>query len=895
MSFIACVNEKVNAGILSKKQLQSLEKKFEETKQRYMRSMGDEQAATQAARKVIDLEKTIIADKKRNQIRSAVVQDRLRKVLSEAASERGVKFDTAVNDLLQMVHAKRGKILGDFLQGLDEFANKHKTKFAGLTRNDEGLIDVMMELLGKKTDNAEAAEFAVVLRKSLDVSHARYKNAGGIIGRLDNYTPQVDNATLIKEATFDEWYNFKRDLLDVDRMIDVETGLPISEEKLLAVMKQDYETIVTDGRSQVQNAVNTEGDHFGFGVEVSQTRMSSRFYHFKDADSFKLYNDKYGSGDRGLFDAIFNQLEAYARDTAILEELGPLPNSTMRMLDKEMGERGVGPNKRKLSRGMYNVLTGFIDSSVGHNLVTRTVANLQNIFSAAYLGSAPVSAMGDVTFMAAAANQSGLKATKVIQQYGKLINPANGEHRRIAEKAGYIADTIRGSILSEVRFTGENMGGPVTSWLSQFTNRASGLHAMTKAAGDAPVMVMHMELADLMKAGTKWEGIEQGLKEALEAHDISKSDWELMSKAELWAAREDMPWLRPEEIAAVKDIKEGDLIRARAEVEFEMRQKVIDDLRTKEGDLTISEFDIDEELKKRLKTESLDDRVNKRADANAFKRSMEVSDKLGVMLQNLRDLATNEPRLMTQTITKGAFLGDARGGTLLRMVASSVSQFKSFSITVLLNHIMPVFRGNRSLTMRGSLSGKQRARQLAWVSAGASMMGAVALQMEQIVKGKDFHDMSAENWRFWGASYAKSGGLGLFGDYLFKDYSRFGRDPLTESLGPTIGFMSDFMRTFKGSLDKSLEDDSGKAWDAFKRNTFQLVRRNIPAQNLWYSRLALERLVFDQMESMIDPKFEQRVQRMENKMMKESGQEYFWGRGETSPDRAPEVSERPDR
>ena len=82
------------------------------------------------------------------------------------------------------------------------------------------------------------------------------------------------------------------------------------------------------------------------------------------------------------------------------------------------------------------------------------------------------------------------------------------------------------------------------------------------------------------------------------------------------------------------------------------------------------------------------------------------------------------------------------------------------------------------------------------------------------------------------------------------------------------------MRTFKGNLDRTID---GKDVN-LKRDALKLVKRYMPAGNLWYSRLVLERLVFDALEEMADPKIHSKRRSQERRLKKESGQKYWWKR-----------------
>ena len=818
MAFLDCLEAKVKEGLLTKGQLERLENKFESRVAQYRNSMGNEQAAAQAAADIVEAEGLLLAEKKRNEINAALAQQRIVAQLDEFAAT-GRPYDEGVRNLLERSLVRKNSIMKQHLANLDEFIDAFRSKFAGLYRRTDGIVNVVEELLGKQTANAEAKQFAGGVRRMFDNAHARYKASGGIIGKLDNYFPQVHERKLLEAVTFEEWHNFIRPRLDTDKMIDFETGLPFNEEKLVRVMEEDYLGIVSGGKADLQKRAAEGKQTFGVGSEISQRKMASRFYHFKDADSFLEYNDKFGVGESGLFDTILNHVEALSRDTAILEVMGPRPNAMMRHLNLQMAAHDVGANRQKWTNGMYDVLTGFVDSSAGESPMFSAIGNLQNLFSAAYLGSAPISALSDATFISMASKFNGMNGAKALARYGKLLNPANAKDRALAKRSGYIADVARGRALGDARFTGESLGGKATTWLAQFTNRASGLAAMTKAAADAVSLEFEATLAELADAGTTWGKLDDAFRNILEAHDITREDWGVIMRAGKLEPERGVKFLTSNEISLVKGI---------------------------EPDVALN-----------------------------------IATKIDDVSFTLRQLATNEPTLRTRSITTGAFAtDDARRGTAARAILSSFTQFKGFPITVMFTHLLPSLREAQT----GNLS------RLGFMTVGTTVLGALAMQMKQVAVGKDFRD--PEDWRFWGAAMLQGGGLGLFGDFFFSDYSRFGRNISEEITGPAVGFANDILRTFNGNLNRIIEDDTGKSWDKFRRDTFNLAKRNLPAVNLWYSRLVVERLLLDEIEKVVDRNFEKNTRRLERRIFKDTGQKYFWRKGEALPRRAPEVAER---
>ena len=63
----------------------------------------------------------------------------------------------------------------------------------------------------------------------------------------------------------------------------------------------------------------------------------------------------------------------------------------------------------------------------------------------------------------------------------------------------------------------------------------------------------------------------------------------------------------------------------------------------------------------------------------------------------------------------------------------------------------------------------------------------------------------------------------------------------------------------------------------------------MPGRSLWYARLAMERLIFDQLEAAIDPNAAQSFRRIEQGARRDYGQRFFWKPGKTPPERGPDL------
>lgn len=237
-----------------------------------------------------------------------------------------------------------------------------------------------------------------------------------------------------------------------------------------------------------------------------------------------------------------------------------------------------------------------------------------------------------------------------------------------------------------------------------------------------------------------------------------------------------------------------------------------------------------------------------------------LGDRILEMIQSETDFA-----VPTATVRARSALNVDRPGTWMGEIARSAVLFKSFGISMLMTH------GRRMIEQEGF----NRLKYAASLAITTTLMGALAMQLKDVSKGKDPRPM--DDPRFWGAALLQGGGLGIFGDFITSTESRFGSG-LGETLaGPVVGLASDI---------------GGLGWEAFKeapnygRQTTKMLKRYLPGGSLWYSRLAFERTMLDQMQLWLDPDADEAFDRMERHAEK-TGQEHWWEPGDRSPEREP--------
>jgi hypothetical protein len=258
--------------------------------------------------------------------------------------------------------------------------------------------------------------------------------------------------------------------------------------------------------------------------------------------------------------------------------------------------------------------------------------------------------------------------------------------------------------------------------------------------------------------------------------------------------------------------------------------------------------------------------------SEAVKR--DITRKTLEFTKDVANMAVPMPDARSRAITTGGLQRGTPAGETFRTIA----QFKGFPISVLLQH------GYAGMAQASRLG---RMRYLGQLMVTTTVMGALALHLKEISKGRDALPM--DNATFWVRAWTQGGGLGLYGDFIkagLYGSNRFGENLITSLLGPTAGTVNDIVGLTFGQLGEVIE---GKP-NNFGADAAFVVERYTPVlSSLWYARLAFERMVVDSLRHGVDPDAMAKDMRKQQRLRRETEQGYWWKPGATSPHRLPEI------
>lgn len=205
-----------------------------------------------------------------------------------------------------------------------------------------------------------------------------------------------------------------------------------------------------------------------------------------------------------------------------------------------------------------------------------------------------------------------------------------------------------------------------------------------------------------------------------------------------------------------------------------------------------------------------------------------------------------------------------RAGTFKGELLRSIFLFKSFPHAMFKRHI------SRGLQSYDGWQGK--AGYLAMLLAMQTLFGAIALEVNDVVSGRDprtLNPLEEKGPRNLIAAILKGGAFGVYGDFLFEEAGASGRSPVETLAGPVASTVAGFAALTQGNMVQFLrgEETHGGA------ELVKFLRGITPGSNLWYLKAATDHLIFNQMQEFFSPGY---LAKAQARAYRNAGTTYWW-------------------
>lgn len=654
------------------------------------------------------------------------------------------------------------------------------------------------------TGSDPALKIARAIDKVKRASIARENRAGAHIRLLPGHiVRQSHDMHRIRRAGFEAWRDFILPRLDADRTFE-------GVDDIEAFLEGAYNGIKS-GRHLKSNGADESDALFAFTGPGNLAKRESqhRVLHFRDADAWFDYNEEFGR--RSLVESIFADFERAARNTALMETFGTNPRAMFDtwLRDIENAQRADDKQMRPLVvdalRNQFAEIEGETRIPVSASLANVS-AGVRAIQSMAKLGGATLSAFGDLGFKAGVL----LRQTdrNIFEAWGATLESfvdgvAPGDRARVAELLAVGFDTQIGEIAS--RWSAQDdVPGRMAKLQTAFF-KLNLLAPWTEANKRGIAMMLSRDLA--LDSSKAFDALPANTRETLRLYGMDADRWEIARQA-VRRGEDGRDYLIP---SAVRELDDG-LFAGIA--------------------------------------------------ASGSARSIRAAkDDLATMLQSyLSDLA--DEAVPTPGARERAFLRQGtRPGTPQGELLRFIGQFKAFPVTVLMrNHGRNMAADTTGQFVRNLIQGRGDLQGLAHLLVATTVLGYLSMAAKDLAKGRTPRD--PVDGGTITAAFLQGGGAGIYGDFLFGEFNRFGRSALATAAGPSIGAVDDMVELW--ARFRAGEDAAA--------SSVRFVMGNTPFVNLFYTRLAIDHMFLFQLQEAINPGY---LRRMERRVAKENGQSFI--------------------
>jgi hypothetical protein len=621
----------------------------------------------------------------------------------------------------------------------------------------------------KPTGSRRAMLVAQIINKWQTAAINRANLAGGYIIPLEGYiTKQEHNSLKLREAGYEAWLKFIYPLLDHQKIAKL-------NEKI------DYRAIFNNLASSIHLKDTEQYLNIAFthvrGSNVADVVSASRKLHFKSSEAWLTYQKEFGNYVQNDFvdklisplvksrsfiaDSVISNLNILGRSIGVMESMGCNPELMLQSIKgtftKELQELAIKDPailKQLAVLSNPNSFVNQLDLMLGVKPQIPSVDRILGAYRAwkcmANLGKVVLSSIPDMISFVSELQNNGIP---LFQSYANLLQVVTtGFNGKARKEVGGLLGIAVDSLLSHnhFRFAGEY---PVSGSIFKLTNTFFKLNFMEWWDNAWKSTVGNLLSHNLASQVNKpFNSLYHNLQTLLNRYGINESNWHLYKH--LVQQIDNKPYLIPD-MALLPD------------------HLLEQHLQQQSGKSTISSLDI-----------------------TRFKQ--DLTNNLRRYLLDRVDTAIATPHTAEKNAVLLGNLG-IKAGSPAAAVIQCIMQFKTFAYTYITRPLksitidqIPLHQqiGSGNLLDLGtwkdiakSMRNPTTIKMLFQLLPGSIGLGYLSINAKRLVEGKEWIASNEEG--VFIASLLQGGGLGLFGDFFFKEYDSYNN--LLKALAGTIG------------------------------------------------------------------------------------------------------------
>ena len=695
--------------------------------------------------------------------------------------------------------------------------NKDVKKLATIMENYSELVRQKLNARGANIEKM----WGYIVKQSYDQFNVRAA-ANRLNKKLEEITvpENLQGKDINYYKNFTAWKNFIMQYLDGDRTF-------ANTDDIDNFLLNAYNSIVGNKIQIAEGAGNV------FGTKnVAKGANYKRVLHYKSAKDWFAVNEKFGTGS--LKETYFSGLMTAGRNMGIIDSLGTKPKQNFEKIRYAIQQRLVDGERLNAAQSISSyapfdkymkVVDGTIHTIEGGSIgfgVAKWSAISRAIGNTAKLGGAVISAAADLGIYGSEMKFQGRSFLGgMYEGFRGLARRKNTQDKKdLVEGMGFLADGIVYDV-SGRHTVGDNLTKGWTRIQRTFF-KYNLLSWWTNTLKENSMLGMANYYAK--QKNLSFDKLNKPLQEFFALYNIDSVKWDVIRKNGMTKADDGTEFIN---IANLDQISDADIKRI-----------------TGIDNLSKTELQIEKDK---------------------FKYSVS-----GILLDR-SIYAVIEPDarvkgIMTQGLLAGTGMGEA-----IRFVG----QFKAFPMSIMnkvLGREMAYIRKGKRLGGLSTDAGRAEIgrgiRGMAALIITSGFMGYMAMTMKDLLKGKEPRDPT--KFKTIMAGFLQGGGLGIYGDVLFKEQRDAG-SVAAGLIGPFPTTVIDLGLAFQYAL----LGEGGKSGKA----AYRAISSNIPFLNLFYLKIAFDYLIGFQIMETINPGV---LKRVERRMKKDYNQEYLFTKPSTS-------------
>ncbi len=833
------------------------------------------EATAQAAKELSDEEKMAAAIEKRNallnlqarQARRAGYQD-----MVDAISARGEgRVAGALGDAIQArVRGIETNVEGARLSANVSYKAFKEQLLAGMTKelDDAGLFraarsgaldrETAREMfeLSKGADgqpgvsnSKQALEIAKVFNRYQTLAKDSLNRFGAWIGDYSGYIAHTSHdADLIRRGGLSPLAarGVSEEVRRATWKADILKGL--DDKTFEGVEDRDkflngvWNAFVTGVHMKADNMQGMKDPAFTGAANLAAKASTERVLHFRDADAWMDYMDNYGRGT--LAEKVSGNLDGAARQAGLMQHFGTNPSAELdadiQWMKEEYRDSNVEGvrNLRGRERNIRNEF-GHLDGSANvpaNELAAKIGSGVRAVESLAKL---PLVALTHLSTLGTSAGTLMRNGVPFLEAWGN----------RMRSLMPTLEGTDRGNVYDELlagmegrqhdlvsRFSMDDTTPGTLNRIANFTFKWNGLTFLVNNSKAGVEYALSRRLGRQLDRG--FENLEPKTRSQLAAYGISPAEWDILRQAPDHVAIDGRQFLTPKAMERVDDGTIREHLRGQNALPGQVPQGVL-------------------EPAEQAELEAANEQRASSA-VQGFRETLAL--KLHAYLLDQAEHAVVTPGLPERALFLQGTAPGSYGGEILRYI----SQFKAWPAAAIRQQMGAEFYGRQDIA--GAIWGASH------MIAASMALGYAAMTLKDLVKGRDPRRPGADTAI---AALMQGGGLGIFGDYLFGQFDRMGHNFAETAAGPVlgegIGTALDLWNRIKGNAIADIDGDTSKRKD-IAPELLRTAINNAPIVNMFPLRMALDHLIFYQLQEQMSPGY---LLRYEHTVEKQNHQT-FW-------------------